>query len=381
MKTKPTALLAPPSMYWGLLFLAGLVLSTSGCKLIDRRGKVAQTPTNTAPAETQEVIAHLNRNAKMIQSLKVNVVDIDAKAEGRPLTLNARLAYQEPNDFRLSARAVGKSQLDLGSNNDEIWFWVARANPPTVFFCKRDQLASAQFSTPFNPDWLVELLGLAPIDSTRYREGKGTDRYLTLVSNESTPGGHAVIKRLVIDRQSKRVTAFELFGPKAERLAHAQILDYTEDPQTGAFVPHKIRVDWPAAETKVTLTLRRGQTEINQLDRSLAGSLFVRGDTFAGSREVNLAQMQEGQATGPRHPYTPRRVNHGGVNVPTTQTAMRRPSAPDQFTSTNQTVELSPPAQSRPTTNRTYHDSYVHPAQAPAARLDGRIEALRQSPY
>jgi hypothetical protein len=201
------------------------------------------------------------------------------------------LAFKEPNDFRLTGKFLGKPEADLGSNGSEVWFWMARAQPPAVYFCKREDLQRVTLPMPFHPDDLMQVLGSVPIDPQRFRFEKGWDRYVTLVSSDTAPTGDPVVKRVVVDRATGRAAAFEvwdLYGQQPRRLAEARIVDYHEDP-SGVFVPRKVKLVFPAAQTDLTLTLRSRAIEINQIDPQWASTLFSRGN-YLNSQVVDLGE-------------------------------------------------------------------------------------------
>ena len=42
-----------------------------------------------------------------------------------PIGLDALLACQKPRDFRLKGSIGGKQVVDIGSNDDEFWYWIS----------------------------------------------------------------------------------------------------------------------------------------------------------------------------------------------------------------------------------------------------------------
>jgi hypothetical protein len=240
-------------------------------------------------------VAQWNANAQKIDSVICRRVEIDGKSEDQIYSLNAQMAYQRTNRFRLSATSpMGKSEVDLGSNEDEIWFWIARATPPAVYFCKREQLPNVRLGTPFQPDWLMEAMGVMPVDLKLYRPGDAdTAEYFTLVAEQRSPTGEPVIKRIVFNRRSQRIDAFELFNLKGGLLARAEVLEYHDNPEAGVFLPRVVQVEWPQTDTKLKLRLQSRSLRFNNINAELAGQLFRRDpDGYIGTEEVDLAQVE-----------------------------------------------------------------------------------------
>jgi hypothetical protein len=256
----------------------------------DNRPKATTAGANN---EAQQVLVHWNNNARGIESFVCEHVDIDGKSEGQLYTLNAKLAFQRPSRFRMIGRFAGKSEADLGSNEEEIWFWIARAKPPALYYCKRADLDKVQLATPFQPDWLIEAVGVAPIDPNQFRQVQFANRdFLGIVAHDRGPNGQAVTKRVVFQRGSGRVAAYELFDANHQRIAVAHIDGYFDDPATGLFLPRDVNLEWPQAATSLQIRLSPRRLKINSVTAQQAASLFRR---YAGDvtnvEEINLAQL------------------------------------------------------------------------------------------
>ena len=153
-----------------IIGFSAFLLFIAGCASL-RGNRTAETPPQVkASATVEQFVTHWNANSSKIDSLRCLSVDISGRAEGQPITLNAKLAYQQPDRFRLLGNFAGKSEVDLGANENEIWFWIARAEPPAVYYCNRQDLDRVRFTTPFEPDWIVEVLGVKRLDPRDYDE-------------------------------------------------------------------------------------------------------------------------------------------------------------------------------------------------------------------
>ena len=201
---------------------------------------------------------------------------------------------------------------------------MARATPPAVYFCRREDLANVTLPMPFHPDDLIQVLGSVPLDPKKFHFEKGFDSCVTLVSSETAPSGEPVVKRIVVDRRTGRALAFEVWnlqGDKPRILAEARILNYHDDP-SGAFLPQKVKLLFPDAKTDLTLVMRSRSIEINQIDSQWAASLFSRGN-YINSQVVDLgAEYRKRQASLETRPsqlvsaHRPQLVNYETENVP-----------------------------------------------------------------
>src|SRR5207245_232991 len=74
------------------------------------------------------LVEYLNYNARLVQSLKSTKVELDAKQNGESIGLEGTLFCQKPRNFRLRATdPLGKPAVDVGSNDNEFWFWISEA--------------------------------------------------------------------------------------------------------------------------------------------------------------------------------------------------------------------------------------------------------------
>lgn len=292
-----------------LLGIVSLVaLTGAGCASI--RGFTATNPKRPATAKDAEIerfVASWNANASKIDSLMCDGVDVSGKAEGKPIPLTAKIGFQQPNKFLMTGSSIGgKSEVVMGSNQEEIWFWIARDPNNSVYFCKREDFKNVNIAMPFHPDWIVDLLGVSAIDEAKYRPDASTPDYFTLVANEKTPTGHDVIKRIVIDRGSGRLAMIQLFDPnrKQKPMVEAMIEKYYEDPASGIFLPSKVRMEWPDSDTKMTFTLPHRNIRINNISPEMAAGIFK----FRPDDWIDVALVDIGERSRSAMPVSAQRL-------------------------------------------------------------------------
>src|SRR5687767_2132808 len=101
--------------------LAAALLLAAGCDPFRhfRREAPSAVPANrllSGEPRVEDLVAYLNDNARRLQSLECQNVDIDVKAADQQVGLMGSLACQRPRNFRMQARVAGSKQVDLGSN-------------------------------------------------------------------------------------------------------------------------------------------------------------------------------------------------------------------------------------------------------------------------
>jgi hypothetical protein len=241
-----------------------------------------------------ELVEYLNRNAAKINAIECLDVDMDVKqGYHQPFGLSARMACEKPRNFRLVAKVFGKDEADIGSNNTEFWYWLARAEPPYLVHCSyQDLQQGVRIPFPFQPEWVMEALGMATYGPAQeYRLQAGRDRDTFELVRETMSQGQRVQKVIVFGRAPARVQvrAHELRDARGKPICTAQINEVAE--VQGAVVPRIIVLSYPAEELRLKLRLFSGPRDITlnrQYDANMEASLFTR-PSLAGVRTFDLA--------------------------------------------------------------------------------------------
>ncbi len=251
---------------FGLLLLcAGLfALSGASCPKTWQR-YASPLPRVLPPSPTlEQVIEVVNRNSLQIQSFSTNHAAISGT--GFP-SLAASVAFERPRRFRMQAgTGVTGTELDLGSNDELFWFWLRRSQPPALYYCRHDQFASsgASQAAPFDPDWLVEALGVVELNPALPHQGPTpmpNDR-LRIDTISNTPEG-PVTTITIIDGSQGWVLEQHRFDAQRRLLARSVASDHRRDPLTGLVMPKVVNITCPSA--RLAMRIELGNIEINQL--------------------------------------------------------------------------------------------------------------------
>ena len=181
------------------------------------------------------------------------------------MTLSANIAVARPRQFRLRATLLGANEVDLGSNAERFWFWIRRSEQPYVITVGHDDLSRVrnQLSLPFEPDWLIEALGVSPLAEGEWSvaSSRPGQHRLTLVAERRSPRGELVRRRLVVDTCLGVVIEQSLYNETGRLIAVAKLSDHRQDAETGIVVPRRIELEWP--EAQLSLLIRLKEVEIN----------------------------------------------------------------------------------------------------------------------
>lgn len=213
------------------------------------------------PAESskEEIVDYVNQHITPIQSWRASSATL--KVTGVPIPLSAMMAVEQPNHFRLTVAGVlsGQNELDLGSNQEKLWFWARQMEPKAVITCRHEEIEAVQdqLPVPFQPEWLMQVMCVAPIscenaDLVRDPE----DSYsVKLVSHHTNASGSTVRKISTIDLRKGEVRRHQLYDSNHQLLVSAELSDYREFPKTKARLPHDISLRWVQQDMKMHITL------------------------------------------------------------------------------------------------------------------------------
>ncbi|QDU81838.1 hypothetical protein Pla110_35890 [Polystyrenella longa] len=266
----PTATRPVSSHRWWLcsllILLLVIIAPLAGCAT---RGKMVFGNFNSSPpvftfnSSKSEVFSHINRTSQHVNGWRS--VSCRISARGVPVKLKAIVACESPKRFRMvvSTPVIGR-QLDLGSNNERFWFWANEGPERPILTASHQNLATAQqnLPIPFNPDWLMEIMGVVPFDESGFQMTyKPEDATINLVSSTSDPQGRTVYRRIIVNAQTGLVNRHEMYGPQRELIASATMENYRAVGPQQVVMPHHIQLDWP--QTEMAFKLDFPTIEIN----------------------------------------------------------------------------------------------------------------------
>ena len=252
----------------GWVLWTGLIVSSSGASCYP--SLVCQLPPEPTLADVRAVV---DGNASLVQSIFVRDAKISGRAQGWLIPgLKAHIALEKPRRFRLLAeRPFAGEAADLGSNDEEFWYWLAQNEPAELFFIRHDDYARAagRLPIPFDPYWVIEALGVSPLDDDLTYDGpvEWAPGRLLLSRTYTSPQGERVTKRVLVDNCTGWVREQYLYDEAGELLASAIASGHEHDPSYGAVVPRRVQLEWPQQDLRLDIRLK--DVQVNE---DLSGS-------------------------------------------------------------------------------------------------------------
>lgn len=280
--------------------IPAMVMLLAGCNSWPHlRGDGKNMPparvSSTVPT-AGDLVAYLNDNARRMQTMECRELLLDASHRMQAIGLKGQMACQKPKNFRMVANAAGQPAVDMGSNNQEFWYWISKGDPPYLFHCSHQDFSQgrARMPFPFQPDWVVEALGMGEYDPNRNYQVVPHPNTLELIETVAAPSGRPIKKVTVFNRAatSVQVSAYILQDASGKEICGAYVQESAQDRATGAMYPRRLQLVWP--DEHIKLKMRLEEVTINGgIDETRSARLFAR-PALRDIQAYNLALSPEG---------------------------------------------------------------------------------------
>ena len=279
-------------------------------------GAVGNDKPIAAPT-AESLVKYLNENANRIppgQALNCTNVTIDANADGTRVGVSAMMQCQAPRNFLLTGLALGNPVVDIGSNDKEFWFWGKQFNPPYLYHCSYQALErGVKVPFPFQPDMVLNALGLAPYDpakpyTVRVTPDNRGRKFIELTEQTRSPENKPIQKitvfnfNQVTDPSQPQVVA-HILKDAQNKVICAAYVRYVQrvGGESGAIIPQMIDFNWPEQKMKMKMTIYNPQ--LIAMPPEKAATRFTRQNQGHQSYDLATgaldgAAVQQAGATG-----------------------------------------------------------------------------------
>jgi hypothetical protein len=308
-----------------------VALSSLGCRAAGT-GSLSLFPrpaSTLGSVDVEEFVAQHNRNAESIRSLEAKPA-IEASLPLRPhVHVDGRMALERPRNFRLQLESHRGTEADIGSNNEEFWFWVSNRNDPYIYWCNYRDLESSSLAVTYQPDWIIDALGLKPISAEEEKQiqaRKGPEPGTTaLVFPETRSRSGSYRRWMIVSNRDRRIKQLRIYSAAepAVLIAQADPSQYKPFPvrpgETGTteescYLPEKLVLEWKG-DQRMKLEVLLLEVGVNQFDPARSTVLFnepkIEGYQRKNLAELNRGARQAGQRTTARRTMPSPSVRNG----------------------------------------------------------------------
>lgn len=174
---------------------------------------VAPRPT----VAVADLVERNNRNAEPVHALTA-YTSVSGNVSRVKGALDGTMVLERPRNFNLKLDAIGgREYLKVGSNDQEFWFWSKDSEDHAVLVGEYGPGGSVPDGLLFNPDWIIESLGLReipPDEASRIKLEKTKYPNLVVLNHYRDDGrGSTMLKQTVYDLSTRRVRSHYFYAP------------------------------------------------------------------------------------------------------------------------------------------------------------------------
>ena len=309
-----------------LLAAAALLCQAVGCNWMrEWRNQMGLAPGPTPGGKLRDepaerFVQFVNKRADQLQSLEYSDVRMRVSGKGIPLAVNleGNLAAAQPRCFRLRAMGKVAGTIDLGSNPDQFWVYAGGAGEPMFVYASHTDFETGRAKIPgglpFEPDWVMQALGLTRLPDGPKYEVRIDDRERTytlgwsakapngvpvrkeiVFEGDAASGSRSQIKRHVLLRDDAKRTLIATAEVRAAESFRAGTDEQGRLLAPGQY-PTRLVLKWEEPRFEMDMTLDRGVVNGGLTDDRRA-KLFTR-PTDLGTPAIDLAVARFDAPTG-----------------------------------------------------------------------------------
>jgi hypothetical protein len=213
------------------------LVAASGCRAFEggslARGRDPLAPRSALPIG--DLVDRHNRNAELVTALQAKPT-VNIHTDSNHGSVHGRLTLERPRNFRMSLEmGISRPVADLGSNEEELWVWTSQSREKAIYVCKYDENGEVPEELLFQPEWIIEGLGLHVVPEGEARkiteERTRNPQFVTLVHRRLTGNGRTLVKKTVVERATGAIREHVYYaGDGTTVLAWVQVLERRRYP-------------------------------------------------------------------------------------------------------------------------------------------------------
>jgi len=210
-----------------------------------------------------ELVDYLNRQTQGLESWRCMSTRMEVRLPNAPsIRMKGNIACQAPRHFRLTDDNV-IARVDLGSNDNISWFYSRPGEAAFMTWKHEDSAPTQQVPSGvpcIDPNWLMLVLGVKPLDANNYEVSKGLSggRELWLSAIEDSPSGRPLRRVIKVDTIRGVTHEHAVYDSEANLLVRARLSRHQSC--NCYLIPSLVRLQFPQMESEITLTFEDIET-------------------------------------------------------------------------------------------------------------------------
>ncbi|GIW87309.1 MAG: hypothetical protein KatS3mg108_1633 [Isosphaeraceae bacterium] len=304
------------SLRWLVLGIPLLAGCAAGARVGLRPESTPLRPASPPAPAVAALVDAINANAAPLSGLTASTtVSVNQARFGGGAS--GQLALERPRNFRLTLeRGLGTPVVDVGSNQTEFWVWTKDSKEKAIYVGQYGAGGTVPPDLIFQPDWIVEALGLRPIppdEAAQIKLTRGKEPGTWVLTHVRSDGhGGRSIKRTIYDETTRKIRQHIFYGPDGQTPVAVVTPSYPKafpverlDPSGSASetieLPQKIHLELMASDDpndRLIMDLALRDVRINPSFTETNRAALFRVPAYNGYEVVSLTP--QGGATSAR---------------------------------------------------------------------------------
>lgn len=95
---------------------------------------------------------------------KINGIRYESmQSSANGFKLDGKMVFEKNKKFRMQVNSAFGLESDIGSDEQQFWFWSKRLTPCALYYAAHEDIASTRLKPSFNPRWLQNLAGISEL--------------------------------------------------------------------------------------------------------------------------------------------------------------------------------------------------------------------------
>lgn len=194
-------------------------------------------------------VENFNSRNKKINKIYANIV-----VKCNNLSNYGTICYEKKQNFRMILNFAFFKNLDIGSNQNFIWFWSKNIKPKALYFCSYEDLHKTRLKKIFHPNIIKKILGIETLQNYQIKINEFDIEVIENLENELT-------KKTILNQNGiKEIFIYE----KGIEILRVKNIEFEKIQEF--IIPKTIQVYWIQENVKSEWRLENIQLNNNYQD-------------------------------------------------------------------------------------------------------------------
>lgn len=191
------------------------------------------------PLKSQLKESEEGSNIPKINSM--SCVDVGISMKGRmPLAIHGSI-FLDGKKFRMTASSFFGKELDIGVNDQVLWYWSKRSKPRVMYFSKLENIKKTKLKSALSPEWIIMSL---MIDNSQVKPDEKIEHPSgTILLNKHTSHmDESMTVATLLDRNGVQPKGRYLYNSHGKMVASSEVT--SRQVVQGFSMPKALLITW-----------------------------------------------------------------------------------------------------------------------------------------